>query len=146
MIFRHKLLSILAFYVMFFNAAFAAPFDDLKINSDHLTIQKDTSMATFSGNVIVHFEDLILITSKLIVFYTSVNNSQKITKIVIPEKLKAIKDCGKEVIIANEGLFDNLQKKLTLKGNVTSQTEDNILITDKLVYSSSLTKRGNYAK
>ncbi|MDG1436659.1 MAG: LptA/OstA family protein [Rickettsiaceae bacterium] len=125
---------------------FANPFDNLKIHSDHLTIQKDTSMATFSGNVIVHFEDAILTTSKLIVYYTSINNSQKITKIVIPGKLKALKDCGKEIIIADEGMFNNVKKQLTLKGNVTSQTEDNILITDKLIYSSSLTKRGNYAK
>ena len=110
MIFKHKLLSLFYFYILFVNVTFANPFDNLKIHSDHLTIQKDTSMATFSGNVIVHFEDAILTTSKLIVYYTSINNSQKITKIVIPGKLKALKDCGKEIIIADEGMFNNVKK------------------------------------
>ena len=134
----------------FANISLAASIDELKITSDNLTIQKDASTATFTGNVIVFFDNLKLTTTELIVYYAGTNNKKEISKIVIPVKLTAIKNCEKEVVIADKGIFDNSTKKLTLEGNITMQKEGNILITDKLIYSSSLTKnkvhKSNYAK
>jgi lipopolysaccharide transport protein LptA len=115
--------------------------DSLNITADNLTIQKDKGTATFSGSVTILFDNLKLKTSKLIVFYQNNNSTDpKIKKIVIPGKLKAIHNCPSEIITADKGVFNNLTKKLTLSGNVHVQKEDNILITDKLVYSSSLKK------
>lgn len=115
--------------------------DSLNVTADNLTIQKDKGTATFSGSVTILFDNLKLKTSKLIVFYQNNDSTDsKIKKIVIPGKLKAIHNCPPETITADKGIFDNLTKKLTLSGNVHVQKEDNILITDKLVYSSSLKK------
>ena len=146
MIFRNIFVIILFLYTMFLNIAFANLLDEFKITSDNLTIQKDTSTATFIDNVIVLFDNLELKTSKLIVFYEDTNNKQEITNILIPEKLTAIRDCGKEVVIADTGLFNNPTKQLTLEGNVTLQKEGNILVTNKLIYSSSLIKHKGDAK
>ena len=108
----------------------------LEITSDNLTVKKDQLTATFNGYVTVTFDDLKLTTSKLTIFYTDITDERKIKKIVIPFRLRAIKNCGKEIIIADKGIFDNLTKKLTLEGNVKIQKEGNILATNKLVYSA----------
>lgn len=108
----------------------------LAITSDNLTVKKDQLTAIFNDDVTITFGDLKITTSKLIIFYTDITDERKIKKILIPFKLRAIKNCGKEIIIADEGTFDNLTKKFTLEGNVKIQKEGNVLATNKLVYSS----------
>lgn len=113
-----------------------AAIENLKITSDNLTVTKSKLSATFEGSVIVRFEDIKLTTSKLTIFYTDLTDKKEIKKIVIPVKLKAIKNCGKEVIIADKGEYENSKKKLTLEGNVKMLKEGNILATNKLIYSA----------
>jgi len=120
--------------MLFVDIALAST-NKLKITSDTLSIKKDQSTADFSGYVTATFDDLKLITSKLTVFYTDIADKRKIKKIVIPFKLRAIRNCGKEIIIADKGIFDNLTKKLTLEGNVKIQKEGDVLVTNKLIYS-----------
>ncbi len=136
--FRYKIIFMFYCCFIFFNIAVATSMDKLKITSDNLTIQKDKSTATFTGMVTVIFEDLKLVTSKITVFYNDIEGSKEIKNIVIPYKLKAIKNCTNEVITADKGVFNNSTNKLTLEGNVYLQKEGNILITDKLIYSNSL--------
>ena len=111
--------------------------NNLKINSDSLIIKQDKLSATFAGSVLVVFDSLRLTTSELTVFYTDSEQKKEIHKIVIPTKLTAIRNCGKEIVIADRGVFDNTTKKLTLEGNVKMQKEDNVLVTDKLIYSAN---------
>ena len=59
-----------------------------------------------------------------------------IKEIIIPTKLKAIKNCGQEILFADSGYFDNSTKKLTLTGNVRMLKDGNVLVTDKLIYSA----------
>ncbi|GAB4163271.1 MAG: hypothetical protein Tsb006_2140 [Rickettsiaceae bacterium] len=108
------------------------------ITSEVLTISKEDLSATFENGVIVLFDDLKLSTAKLVVYYSDLDSKDKkeMKKIVIPGKLKAVKNCGKEIIIADSGEFDNSAKVLTLNGNVQLQKEGNILVTDKLIYSA----------
>jgi lipopolysaccharide transport protein LptA len=124
--------------MIFTNVAQATSIDQLKITSDKLTINKATSTATFLGMVTVIFDDLKLTTSALNVIYSDTDNTKEIKQIIIPGKLKVIKNCGTEVVTANSGSFDNSTKKLILKGNVRMYKEGNLLITDKMIYSSSL--------
>ncbi|PCJ29583.1 MAG: hypothetical protein COA94_00845 [Rickettsiales bacterium] len=109
----------------------------LRIDSDNLTIKKDDSSASFTGSVEASFNDYKLTTSKLTILYGTINGKKDIVKIVIPSKLKLIKPCSEEIAIADRGIFDNKTKKLTLTGNVMLQQKDNILATDKLVYSGN---------
>tara|TARA_B110000503_G_scaffold40618_1_gene66755 strand:+ start:2507 stop:2965 length:459 start_codon:yes stop_codon:yes gene_type:complete len=138
MIFNCKSILIFFICIMFSNISHATSIDQLKITSDKLTINKDTATATFFGKVTVIFDDFKLTTSILKIIYDDANNTKEIKKIIIPEKLKAIKNCGTEIVTANGGVFDNSTKKLTLKGNVRMYKEGNVLITDKLIYLISL--------
>ena len=138
MIFTYKSIIVFFIYMIFASVSQATSIDQLKITSDKLTINKSTSTATFSGRVTVTFDDLKLTTSTLNVAYSDTDNTKEIKQIVIPGKLKVIKNCGSEVATANSGSFDNSTKKLILKGNVRMYKEGNVLITDKLIYSSSL--------
>ena len=139
MIFNYKTFLLSLIFILSSNNIFAN-IDKLKITSNNLKIQKDNSTATFTGSVTVVFDDLKLITTKLIVFYDDVYKKKDIKKIIIPNKLKAIRNCGTEIVIANKGFFDNFTRKLTLEGDVKMQQNDNILVTDKMVYSTSFVK------
>lgn len=137
MIFKHKI--ILLFFVLFVeNTSFASIFDELKITSESLVIEKENNQAIFENNVTIFFKDLKLVTEKLVIYYNFVDNKQEVVKAVIPNKLKAIKNCSTEIVIADSAIFDNKTKTLTLEGNVILEKEGNILITDKLIYSTSL--------
>jgi lipopolysaccharide export system protein LptA len=141
MIFNYKNFLILSICILFSHIAKATDIDKLNITSDNLTIQNDIGTATFSGSVIVVFDNLTLHTSKLIVFYKELNKKREIIKILIPGKLKAIRNCGTEIAIADSGYYDHLTKKLTLDGNVMLQKDEHILTTNKLIYSSSLKQK-----
>jgi lipopolysaccharide export system protein LptA len=97
--------------------------------------------------VTVIFDDLILKTDYLKVYYKNNDNKKKsITKIEIPGNLKAIKKLNNEVVIANSGEYIVDLQKLTLKGNVNLQKDKYILVTDKMVYFTQfqlITKQNN---
>ncbi|MFK7973517.1 MAG: LptA/OstA family protein [Rickettsiaceae bacterium] len=118
--------------------SFCADNDIVHINSERLVINTNESTATFSENVLLFFEDIRLSTSQLIIYYVNVESKKEIKKIVIPVKVKALRTDTGEVIIADRAEFDNYTKKLIFTGNVHVQKEDNILITDKLIYSTKL--------
>ena len=130
---RKNLMTPLCIICSIIAANVTAFADQVSVGSDTLSITNNDLSATFDGNVRVDFEDLKLTTSKLIVFY-KLTDKKEITKIDIPNKLKVIKNCGQEIILADRGTFDNAIKKLTLEGNVQMQKEGNVLVTDKLVY------------
>lgn len=111
---------------------------NLFINSDHLTLNQNNSSATFKSNVVVRFKDMVLKTSILIVYYNELDGKRSIDRIYIPTKLKAIKTCNDEVVIANKGEYFAPQNKLVLTGNVRLKRKDNVLITNKLVYYTKI--------
>ena len=86
--------------------------------------------------VVLTFDDLTLYSTVLKIYYTDTSTKKDIKEIVIPAKLKAIRNCGQEILFADSGHFDNSTKKLTLTGNVKMLKEGNVLVTDKLIYSA----------
>lgn len=134
-LFRNSIKLILLFVITL--QTHANPTNDkINIKSDHLTIQKTDLSATFKGSVVLTFDDLKLYSSTLKIYYTNTTEKKDIKEIVIPVKLKAIRNCGQEILFADSGHFDNSTKKLTLTGNVKMLKEGNVLVTDKLVYSA----------
>jgi lipopolysaccharide export system protein LptA len=109
--------------------------DKIQITSSSLTFNKKDLTAAFEGDVKIFFEDQIILTDKLIIYYS---NKREIIKIIFPTKIKAIKTGEKIVIVADSGEFDNLAKKLTLTGKVYMQKDDNVLVTDKMIYYAKL--------
>jgi lipopolysaccharide export system protein LptA len=109
---------------------------DIIITSDFLNLDKNNLSATFKGSVTVIFEDIIVKTNYLIIYYTNNNNKRSIEKIKIPDKLKAIKKLTNEVIVADRGEYLALSNQLILMGNVNMQKDKHIIVTDKLIYST----------
>jgi lipopolysaccharide transport protein LptA len=116
---------------------------ELFIKSDSLNINQKKQFASFSGNVIVYLEDIQLETTNLVVYYDEINNKKSIVKILIPTSLVATTKTDDEVIMADHGEYDVLENKLTLIGSVKLLKNDNILVTDKMIYFSSLKNYGN---
>jgi len=119
---------------------------DIIITSDSLNVDNNNFTANFKGKVTVLFDDIILKTDYLKIYYTDNNSKKSITKIEIPGNLKAIKKLNNEVVTANSGEYIVALQKLTLKGNVNLQRDKYILVTDKMVYFTkfqSITKQHN---
>ncbi len=142
MFLKSKIIFLFFYCCTLINNVGAVSLEKLNIKSDSLTIEKKKSTATFTGSVKVIIGDFKLITSKLTIAYSDINsnNHKEIKNIIVPHKLKAIKSNTNEIITADKAIFDNLTKELILEGNVYLQKEDNILVTNKLIYSSSLEK------
>lgn len=111
---------------------------ELNIFSENLDIDKEKSIATFSNKVLVIFQDMELKADKIEVLYAKKNGKEQIDKIIIPGKLKVMKECGKEMALADRGVFDAAVNKLELFGNVILEKQDRILKTDTLIYHTSL--------
>ncbi len=112
--------------------------DKLYINSDNLVIDHAKYQAFFTGEVILWFDDMVVKTTNLEIFYKIVNNKQTINYISIPSRLTAKRNHGQELLIANSAEYFVESKELVLLGNVIVQNKDGIIRTDKLVYYTEL--------
>lgn len=133
--------KFLIFLLLIFVSLTLKANDKIQITSDNLTLNKKDLSATFEGNVRVFFEDQAVSTNKLIIYYSDLGPKREIIKIIFPTKIKAIRNYKNgviDVVVADSGEFDNLAKKLTLIGNVQMQKDDNVLVTDKMIYSAKL--------
>ncbi len=130
-----NLIIIFIYIIIALATKTSASTDKLKITSDNLIVKTGELSATFKGSVIVKFNDITLTTSKLTVLYSNFTKKKEISKIIFLVKLKITRNCGKEIIFADKGEYNNLIKKFTLKGNIKILKEENILATNKLVYA-----------
>ena len=107
---------------------------NLHITSDTLIIDKTKQKAEYLGNVVIYFDNAILRTEKLYIFYKTIDEKQTIDHIIIPTKLNVERKINNELLLADSAkyFFDN--KQLILIGNVILQRDDNVLKTNKLIY------------
>ncbi|WP_341763842.1 LptA/OstA family protein [Candidatus Tisiphia endosymbiont of Beris chalybata] len=112
----------------------------LHINSDNLVIDQDKQQACFTGTVILWFEDMMVKTTKLKVFYKKVNNKTAIDYIVMPQKLTAKRTNTHEILIADSAKYSLDKQELVLSGNIMIQHDEIIIKTEKLVYYMKLNK------
>lgn len=112
--------------------------DTININSDKLGLDQEESSATFTGSVVIAFEDLALKTDNIKVLYKKGNKKNKLDTIVIPQKFVVTKSCGKEIVIADSGLYIHDKNKLILKGNVILYKDGDIITSDKAVYITKI--------
>lgn len=114
--------------------------DQIFINSDNLTYDKNANYAFFEGHVVLWFNDMILKTTSIKIYYKQSGGKNKIDRIVIPEKLSALKDKDSDVLIADKAVYSFNDSKLSLDGNVILQHAGNILKTDRLILITELKK------
>jgi lipopolysaccharide export system protein LptA len=106
----------------------------LYINSDNLVIDQGKMQAQFTGEVILWFDDLMVKTTDLEIFYKIIGNKKTIYRIIMPSKLTAKKNDTKELLMANSAEYFVKKKELILVGDVVIQKDEHIIKTDKLVY------------
>lgn len=113
---------------------------DILIDSDSLTFDKTKNTAIFEGQVVLYFEDIVLKTSNLQIFYKNINSEREIDKIIIPTRLIAKKEKDQSIIIADSGEYLAYKSRLILEGNIKLLRQEDILKTNKLVYYTKLKK------
>ena len=107
---------------------------NVTITSDFLNLDNNNLSATFKGAVTIIFEDIILKTNNLMIYYTNNDNKRSVERIEIPGKLKTIKKIGNEIVVADSGKYIAALNKLILTGNVNMQKDKYIVVTDKMIY------------
>lgn len=111
---------------------------DLNIDSNKLVVNREKQLARFEGNVIIYFNNILIKTSRLLVYYKNINNKNVITKLVMPSFLKAFNRCDEELVIADEAVFDNFKKELKITGNMKILKNDMVLFANKMTYIAAL--------
>jgi lipopolysaccharide transport protein LptA len=111
---------------------------DIFINSDTLNINQDKNIVNFAGKVILWFDDMVLKTDKIEIIYNKATNKKEIDKVVIPNKLTALRTIEQEILIADSAEYFAATGKLTLNGNVKLQHKDDIVSTNKFIYHTNL--------
>lgn len=110
----------------------------IHINSRHLTLDRNKDIATFTGEVILYFDDIVLKTDNLRVFYKkSATGKEYIEKIIIDNKLIAKKD-DDTILIADYARYLPQASILVLTGNIKLQHKKYLLETTRLVYHTKL--------
>ncbi len=111
---------------------------NVTITSDFLNLDNNNLSATFKGAVTIIFEDIILKTNNLMIYYTNNDNKRSVERIEIPGKLKTIKKIGNEIVVADSGKYIAALNKLILTGNVNMQKDKYIVVTDKMIYFTNI--------
>src|ERR1044071_9186813 len=88
---------------------------EIIINSDDLTYDKIKNVASFEGEVIMWFDDLILKTTNIKIFYKQVAGKNKIDRIVILNKLKALQQKNQNILIADTAVYFFDKNELSLE-------------------------------
>ncbi|WP_347938819.1 LptA/OstA family protein [Rickettsia oklahomensis] len=132
----YQIIKLVVFIFITVNISYASDKDisNLHITSDTLIIDRTRQMAEYLGNVIVYYDNVILRTEELYIFYKTIDKRQTIDHIVVPTKLTVERKMNNELLLANSAkyFFDN--KQLILIGNVILQRDDNVLKTNTLIY------------
>ncbi|WP_218460677.1 LptA/OstA family protein [Rickettsia sp. TH2014] len=114
---------------------------NLHITSDTLIIDRTKQKAEYLGNVVVYFDNAILRTKELYIFYKTIDDKQTIDYIVIPTILTVERKINNELLLADNAKYFFDDKQLILLGNVILQRDDNVLRTNKLIYYVDIVKK-----
>lgn len=107
---------------------------NIKVNSDYLEIDELSGESIFTGKVILLAADITLKTEILKISYKlDKEGKRQLNRIDIPAKVEAIKLKNDETIIANKAYYEADLMRLTLKGDVLLNRDDNVLRTHELI-------------
>lgn len=126
---RHILLLIIVSTSL---NAYSNTLKSLNINSTDLVINRQKMSATFSGNVVLCFQDVKLLGSKA-VFYFENDKLKKIQSIKVQNNVKAQQQDG-AIVLADEATFVIDSSELRLSGHVVIEKGENIMYSKEMVY------------
>lgn len=108
------------------------------IKSDELTVDNKSNVALFRKNVVVQFEDLVLKTDQIQVYFVADAKSKSITRIVIPSKIKAIRRQFNQTIVASAAEYLVDSGKLIFSGQVIIEKDNVIFTAAEVVFLTKL--------
>lgn len=111
---------------------------DIFINSETLNVDQDKNIVNFAGKVTLWFDDMILKTDRIEIIYKKMTNKKEIDKVIIPNKLTAIRTIEQEILMADSAEYLAATGTLILTGNVKLQHKDDIVNTKKFIYHTNL--------
>ena len=109
-------------------------YDDIKITSDVLIVDKHRNTSDFRNNVIVWCGDMILKTNELVIEVYEDHGKKRINRLIAPGKLSAIKQDMTEIVVADTAEYSGKTHTLTLKGDIYLQKEERVVKCNELVY------------
>jgi len=118
------------------NIAHAETFSNLRINSTDLVIDREKMTATFTGSVVLCFEDVKLLGGKA-VFYFEDDKIKHIKSIHVSQDIKAIQNDG-TILIAENAIFEMKKSELKLFGNVVIEKDNRIMKAKEMIYTGKI--------
>ncbi|MBP7189966.1 MAG: hypothetical protein KA998_01800 [Rickettsiaceae bacterium] len=121
--------------------------EDFIINADDLFVDKESGNSRFMGNVIIWFDNGIVIeTSELLVNIKEDGKKRDLERIIIPTSVRAVKfeSCASETpeitLIAGNAEYIVESAELHLGGGIYMQKNENLVKCEKLVYYTKISK------
>ncbi len=112
--------------------ASAETLSNLHINSTDLVIDREKMIATFTGSVVLCFEDVKLL-GDAIVFHFKDAKIKDIQEIHVHKNVKAI-ERDDTILLADDAVFDMEKSELKLRGNVVIEKGEKIMKAGEMIY------------
>ena len=128
--------TLTLFLIILFNISFSYSknkTNQLKINANETKIIKNDMKIIFSGNVISKYENNILKSDKMIVYYKMHKNNYQLDKI---EVFGNIQFTGNDISVnSSKASYDNNTNILTLQDNIKANQNNKTIYADKIFYN-----------
>lgn len=118
------------------NITCAQTLSNLHINSTDLVVDREKMTATFTGNVVLCFEDIKLL-GKKVVFYFEDDKIKHIKSIYISQNIRAIQNDG-TILLAENAIFEMQKSELRLFGNVVIEKANRIMKAKEMIYRGKI--------
>lgn len=127
-----RLINLLFIIILLAFDVSAKKFDDLKINSQSLEINKLKGDIIYEGNVMVNFSDYIIHSSKLLFKFNDKLNKNELKYIIFPSKIIAQKNDSSQKFILKNAKYSTSSGKIISSGRGKMQISDSIIESDNI--------------
>jgi len=114
------------------NFSYASNLSTLHIDSSDLVIDRGKFTATFTGSVVLCFDDIKLLGEEA-VFYFEDDKIKDIKEIHIYKNIRAI-EYDNTVLLADKAVFEMAKSELKLTGNVVIEKKGQIMKAREMTY------------
>lgn len=111
---------------------------DLQISSDQLIVDRLSNSASFQGQVVIWFDDLIVKTTDLKIIYQQINGKNQLKSITAPNRITAKNYQNTKIITADRGEYSAKHARLVLTGNVKLSDHGRMIATEQLIYHAAV--------
>ncbi|KAF8818661.1 LptA/OstA family protein [Rickettsia endosymbiont of Cardiosporidium cionae] len=107
---------------------------NISINSDKLVLDQKSSSITFTDNVELVFQDHILKTNNLVIYYKTLGKKEVIDKIIVNSLLNLYKTDENIYITSDKAEYNSINNEIVFINNVVIKKNGDILMTNEFRY------------